>query len=93
MTKDGLIGLIDATFGYYRALGESWHKDPAGVEAIREVRDGMVVDAEAFGSDPTREELAELCREWRAGRIELGGRPSYPPDLFIEAVCRTVEVS
>lgn len=92
MAGTDLIGLIDVTFGYFTSLG-AWHKDPAGVEAVRETRDRMVHDLEAFDSEPSKAELAELCREWRGLRIEIGGEASYPPDMFIESVCQVIEIS
>lgn len=87
-----LIGLVDVTFDYFTSLG-SWHKDPAGVEAVREVRDRMARDLEAFDRTPSTAELADLCREWRGLRIEVAGPASYPPDLFIESVCEVIEIS
>lgn len=38
MASTGLVGLVDVTFDYFQSLG-AWHKDPAGVEAVREVRE------------------------------------------------------
>jgi hypothetical protein len=92
MSAAAIINMIDATFAYFQSLG-AWHRDPAGVEAVREVRDRMVRDLESFGEGPSRAELAELCRDWRASRIEVGGEASYPPDMFIESVCQVIEIS
>lgn len=92
MASTGLVGLVDVTFDYFQSLG-AWHKDPAGVEAVREVRERMVRDLEAFDGTPSKAELAELCREWRALRIEAGGAATYPPDMFIESVCQVIEIS
>jgi len=92
MSAAKLVGMIDATFTYFQSLGK-WHKDPAGIEAVREVRDRMVRDLESFSQGPSKPELAELCREWRATRIEAGGKSSYPTDLFIDSVCQVIEIS
>lgn len=92
MAVTHLIGLIDATFEYFKSLG-SWHKDPSGVEAVRAVRDRMVRDLEAFNGAPSSAELTELCQQWRALRIEATGEATYPPDLFIESVCQVIEIS
>lgn len=92
MTAEGLIGLIDTTYEYFGALG-NWHQDPAGIDAVREIRDRMVRDLEVFDSKPTKSEVAELIREWRALRIEITGEATYPPDMFIESVCQAIEIS
>lgn len=92
MATAGLIGLVDATFDYFKSLGQ-WHQDPTGVEAVRQVRDRMVRDLEAFNTEPSKSELAELCREWRSLRIERTGEATYPPDMFIESVCQVIEIS
>jgi len=92
MKTESLVKMIDATVLYFGSLG-NWHKDPAGVEAVREVRDRMVRDLEMFSDDLSTSELAELCREWRASRIEPTGEASYPPDMFIESVCQVIELS
>lgn len=92
MAATNLIGLIDVTFDYFKSLG-SWHKDPTGVGAVREVRDRMVRDLEAPGGTPSPAELTELCREWRGLRVEVAGEATYPPDLFIESVCQVIEIS
>jgi len=92
MKVDPLIGMIDATFQYFGALGD-WHQDPDGVDAVRQIRDRMVTDLEAFSAGPSRDEVAELCKEWRALRIEPTGEASYPPDMFIESVCQVIEIS
>jgi hypothetical protein len=92
MAVENLVGMIDATFTYFQSLGD-WHKDPAGVDAVREVRDRMVRDLESFSQRPSKSELAELCREWRAMRIEIDSEASYPPDMFIESVCQVIEIS
>lgn len=92
MATEDLIGLIDTTYEYFGALGD-WHQDPAGVDAVREVRDRMVRDLEMFEGEPSKSEVAELCREWRALRIELTGEATYPPDMFIESVCQVIEIS
>ncbi len=92
MTAEGLIGMIDTTFEYFGSLGD-WHQDPAGVDAVREVRDRMVRDLDTFSEEPSKSEVAELCQEWRALRIELTGEATYPPDMFIESVCQMIEIS
>lgn len=92
MKAVGLIGLIDTTFAYFGSLG-AWHQDTAGVDAVREVRDHMVRDLEAFDGEPSKDEVAELCREWRGLRIEIAGEATYPPDMFIESVCQVIEIS
>lgn len=90
---DGLIGMVDATFVYFKSLAGSWYKDPASVEAVRQIRDRMVHDLNAFDSKPSKEELAELCREWRSLRIEFSGDATYAPDMFIESVCEVIAIS
>lgn len=92
MSAANLVGMIDATLIYFRSLGD-WHKDPAGVEAVREVRDRMVRDLESFSKGPSKPELTELCCAWRAMRIETDGEASYAPDMFIESVCQVIEIS
>ena len=92
MDRAGLVKLVDVTFDHFKSLG-AWHKDPAGVEAVREVRDRMVRDPEAFAGKPSKAELAELCRDWRDLRIEPAGAATYPPDMFIESVCQVIEIS
>lgn len=92
MAASGTIGLVDATYDYFKSLG-AWHKDPAGVDAVRQIRDRMVRDLEALDSKPPRAKLAELCKEWRALRIERTGKATYPPDMFIESVCQAIEIS
>ena len=92
MRVDYLTGFIDDTFKYFQALGD-WHKDPAGVQAVRQVRDRMVHDLEAFNTEPTKADVKELCREWRAMRIQPTGEASYPPDMFIESVVQILEIS
>jgi hypothetical protein len=92
MPAANLVQMIDATLTYFGSLG-NWYKDPAGVEAVREVRDRMVRDLESFHEGPSKPELAELCRQWRALRIEASGEPTYPTDMFIESVCQVIEIS
>ena len=92
MPADADIQMIEATFTYFQSLGD-WHQDPAGLAAVREVKDQMIQDLEGFSEAPTKEELHELCREWRTRRIELEGEASYPPDMFIESVCQVIEIS
>jgi len=92
MSAEGLIGLVDVTFDYFKSLG-AWHQDPAGLEAVRQIRDRMVRDLEAFDGKPSKAELAELCREWRGLRLEIDGAATYPPDMFIESVCEVIEIS
>jgi hypothetical protein len=92
MSATNLIGMIDATLVYFQSLGD-WHKDPAGVEAVRAVRDRMVEDLESFAEKPTTEEIRDLCRQWRGSRIEISGDATYPPDMFIESVCQAIELS
>ncbi len=92
MSAENLIGMVEATFVYMQSLGD-WYKDPAGVDAIREVKDRMVRDLESFSDNPTKTDLTELCREWRASRIEIEGDASYPPDIFIESVCEMIKIS
>lgn len=92
MAASMLIGLVDATFNYFQSLGD-WHKDPVGLEAVRVMRDRMVVDLESLSDQPTSAELAELCRQWRGMRIEIDGEATYPPDMFIESVCQIIEIS
>ena len=65
MRVDYLTGFIDDTFKYFQALGD-WHKDPAGVQAVQQVRDRMVHDLEAFNTEPTKADVKELCRDERA---------------------------
>jgi hypothetical protein len=91
MTTARIIKMIEATFTYYQSIG-NFRQDPAGIEAVRQVRDQMVGDLEAFSGDPSRFELVELCREWRTQRIEREGPASYPPDMFIESVCEAIEL-
>lgn len=86
------IQMIEATFTYFGTLGD-WHKDPDGVEVVREVRDRMVQDLKGFTAEPSRQELQELCGQWRAQRIEPEGEASYPPDMFIKSVCQVIEMS
>lgn len=92
MAATGLIGLVDVTFDYFKSLG-AWHQDPEGIEAVRQIRDRMIQDLEAFDRKPSAEELADLCREWRGLRIEFGETATYPPDMFIESVCQVIEIS
>jgi hypothetical protein len=92
MPAEQFVKMIDATFSYFGSLGK-WHQDPAGVDAVRQVRDRMVRDLADFAGEPSPVELAELCREWRAQRIEVEGSPRYPPDMFIESVCQFIELS
>lgn len=92
MSPLNLIGMIDATFAYFQSLG-SWQKDAVGVTSVREVRSRMVKDLETFSGTPSKSDLQELCRQWRALRIESNGPPSYPPDMFIESVCQVIEIS
>lgn len=84
--------MVDATFDYFKSLG-TWHQDPAGVEAVRHVRDRMVRDLEAFNGKPSPAELRALCRDWRSLRVEIAGEATYPPDMFIESVCQVIEIS
>lgn len=92
MPAETLIQMIEATFKYFGALG-NWHKDPDGVQAVSDVKDKIIQDLEAFSAEPTKSDLQELCREWRAQRIELEGETTYPPDMFIESVCQVIEIS
>jgi hypothetical protein len=91
MAAEGIVKMIEATFAYFTSIG-NFRQDPIGVNAVRQVRDRMVSDLGAFTAKPTPIELAELCREWRAQRIDTEGPPSYPPDLFIESVCEAIEL-
>jgi hypothetical protein len=92
MAATGLIGMVDATFDYFKSLG-AWHQDPDGVGAVRQIRDRMVLDLEGFDSNPSKSELAELCRAWRGLRIGIVGEATLPPDMFIESVCEVIEIS
>lgn len=92
MPAESHIQMIEATFKYFGAMGD-WHKDPAGVDAVREVKEKMIQNLQSFSNEPTKAEMQELCREWRAQRIELEGEASYPPDMFIESVCQVIEIS
>ena len=84
--------MIDATVTYFTSL-TSWYKDPASLQAVRDVRDRMARDLESFSGDPSQSELMELCQQWRAQRIELDGPATYAPDMFIESVCQVIEIS
>ena len=77
MRPERLVEMIEATFTYFGSLG-TWYQDPAGVEAVREVRGQMVRDLAGFSAEPCRSELAESCRKWRRQRIEWEGLASYP---------------
>lgn len=92
MPADSLNQMIEATFQYFGVMGD-WHKDPEGVQAVREMKESMIQDLEVFSEAPTKSDLQELCREWRSRRIELEGEASYPPDMFIESVCQVIEIS
>ncbi|QDT25037.1 hypothetical protein [Gimesia panareensis] len=92
MTVDALIGMIDVTFDYFGALGD-WHQDPEGLEAVRQIKEQMLQDLQEFEREPSDYELIELCRDWRALRMEPEGEATYPPDMFIESVCQVIEVS
>lgn len=92
MAASGMTGMVDATFVYFTSLGER-HKDPAGIEAVRQVKDRMVRDLETLGGNPSKSELADLCRDWRGLRIETTGKATYPTDMFIESVCQVIELS
>jgi hypothetical protein len=91
MAADVFVQMVDATFVYFTSLG-NWHEDPAGVEAIRNVRDRMVHDLDALSGEPTDAQQAELCRRWRAQRIAREGAPIWPPDMFIESVCQAIDL-
>jgi len=92
MAPDRLLKMIDATFTYFASLAK-FYQDPPGLDAVREVRDQMARDLAKFTEEPSRAELVELCRQWRAQRIEIGREASYPPDEFIESVCQVFELS
>ena len=92
MEVDRLIGMIDATFDYFGSLGD-WYEDPAGVEAVCQVRDRMVRDLGILNDEASKDEVAELCREWRASRIEPTEDATYPPDKFSESVCQAIDIS
>jgi hypothetical protein len=92
VAADRLTKMIDATYNYFGSLG-NFYQDPAGLAAVREVRDRMVNDLTMFARDPSRPELADLCAQWRATRVESDGPASYPPDMFIESVCQVIELS
>ncbi len=92
MPVEHYIQMIEATFTYFDSLGD-WHKDPDGVEAVREMKDKMIEDLKAFAAQPSKTDLQELCRQWRSQRIEPEGEASYPPDMFIESVCQVIEIS
>lgn len=92
MNHANMIGMIESTYTYFQALG-NWHQDPAGLEAVQEIRDRMIQDLQSLDDSLDQSELKELCRQWRASRIEFDGDASYPPDMFIESVCKVVEIS
>ena len=87
-----LIGIVEATFKYFIALGK-WHQDPEGVEAVRRVKEDIVADLKALPASPSRQELDELFCHWRSRRIDFSGEATYPPDMFIESVCEALAIT
>jgi hypothetical protein len=100
MDVDKLVRAIDNNFAFFEKVGRG-QNDPAGVDAVRKVRDQMVRDLEVFSEAPSKDEVLEFCRKWRMLRVEPTGRPGwnwarfdqYPPDFFIECVVPTIEAS
>ncbi len=92
MESQRLIQMINGTFTYFTSLA-SWHDDPAGLQAIRDVRDQMTRELKALGNDVTRDQLTDFCRRSRSQRIDVDGPATYPPDMFIESVCQVIELS
>ena len=92
MAAERFVRVVEATFRYFGSLGK-WHLDPAGVDAVREIRDLMVRDLSSLPGEPNASELAALCRKWREHRIEPDGAATLPPDLFIESVCEAIELA
>lgn len=92
MAAERFIKMIDGTFSYFEMLAKQ-KQDPASVEAVHKVRDEMVSDLTSLDGEPSSGELAELCRRWRAQRIEIAGPPVYAPDMFIESVCQIIELA
>lgn len=91
MSSGRLAGMVEASYAYFQSLGAG--QDPAGVEAVRRVRDRMIGDLEACGPTPSPAGLAKLCREWRGLRIDPVGAAAYLPDMFVESVCEVIELS
>jgi len=92
MPPSTLVGIIEATFDYFIALGK-WRQDPEGGEAVRRVKDGMIEDLGSFDQGLTHSEVDDLCRTWRSQRIEFTEEAAYPPDMFIESVCEAVAIT
>jgi len=92
MAAEHYVMMIDATFAYFGPLTKRY-QDPASLDAVQQVRTQMVNDLASFPGKPSPAELAELCRRWRARRIEAEGPATYAPDMFIESVCQVIELS